>query len=101
MQCRHGKKSECTLPGYIRHPDTMFSDGPEVELVSILFFLMRNNFDSLLCFAEDIGYVQDSNGYFSNCHLCADIRKHLSNMGDFTELKPSYFYEAIDSDLQQ
>jgi len=75
----------------------MLNDGIEVQNNSVLFFLIKNDFSGLLNLAGDLGYVQAFEGYLSKCHLCADIRKHLSKVGDFPELQPAYFYEAIDA----
>jgi len=93
------------MPGYcggislgdVRELGTMLKDGIEVQNNSVLYFLMKNEFSGLLNLAEDLGYVQASEGYLSKCHLCADIRKHLSRSGDFPELQPTYFYDAIDA----
>ena len=41
------------------------------------------------------GYREDSEGYTSKCHLCVDIRKHLSVRDEFTELQPRQFYAVL------
>jgi hypothetical protein len=44
---------------------------------------------------EEYGYQELSEGYAGKCHLCVDVRKHLSEQGDFQELRPKEFYENI------
>jgi hypothetical protein len=44
---------------------------------------------------EDYGYRGLAEGYAGKCHLCVDVRKHLSEQGDFQELRPKEFYENI------
>ena len=51
----------------------------------------------LLEFAIQRDYVEVEKGYFSKCHLCLDIRKHLVEIDDFAELSPQEFYKQIDN----
>jgi hypothetical protein len=44
---------------------------------------------------EEYGYQELLEGYTGKCHLCVDVRKHLSEQGDFQELRPKEFYENI------
>ena len=44
---------------------------------------------------EEYGYQELPEGYAGKCHLCVDVRKHLSKQGDFQELRPKEFYENI------
>jgi len=44
---------------------------------------------------EEYGYQELAEGYAGKCHLCVDVRKHLSERGDFQELRPKEFYENI------
>jgi hypothetical protein len=44
---------------------------------------------------EDYSYQELPQGYAGKCHLCVDVRKHLSEQGDFQELRPKEFYENI------
>ena len=44
---------------------------------------------------QEYGYQELPEGYVGKCHLCVDVRKHLSGRGDFQELRPKEFYENI------
>jgi len=44
---------------------------------------------------REYGYEELPEGYAGECHLCVDVRRHLSRRGDFQELKPRQFYEMI------
>ena len=44
---------------------------------------------------EEYGYRELPEGYTGKCHLCVDVRKHLSEQGDLQELRPKEFYENI------
>jgi hypothetical protein len=44
---------------------------------------------------EEYGYQELPEGYAGKCHLCVDVRKHLSEQGDFQELRPKEFYENV------
>jgi len=62
--------------------------------------IIRSLLSSLGClymFAQkNYGYKEHASGYISKCHLCLDIRKHLSNISDdFKELKPKEFYHRL------
>jgi len=41
------------------------------------------------------GYKEEPRGYTSKCHLCVDVRKHLSTCDEFPELRPKQFYMAL------
>lgn len=42
---------------------------------------------------KEFGYKENSEGYISKCHLCFDVRKHVSQQTDeFKELRPREFY---------
>jgi len=46
--------------------------------------------------AEEYGYRELPGGYAGKCHLCVDVRRHLSRQeADFQELRPKRFYEMI------
>ena len=51
---------------------------------------------AFLRFAEERGYPVSSDGYISKCHLCLDIRKHLSARDEFEELAPKELYAHLD-----
>ena len=44
---------------------------------------------------EEYGYVPLEQGYVGKCHLCVDVRRHLSRLADFEELQPTKFYEMV------
>ena len=44
---------------------------------------------------EEYGYQDLPEGYAGKCHLCVGVRKHLSERGDFQEIRPKEFYENI------
>jgi hypothetical protein len=45
---------------------------------------------------EKFGYRELEDGYISKCHLCVDIRKHISEQTEeFKELKPREFYRSL------
>jgi hypothetical protein len=45
--------------------------------------------------SEQFGYLEIHDGYAGKCHLCVDIRKHLSSSGKFEELAPAEFYDHL------
>ena len=45
---------------------------------------------------EEFGYRESESGYISKCHLCVDIRRHISEETDeFKELRPKEFYRNL------
>ena len=42
---------------------------------------------------EQFGYVGLEEGYAGKCHLCVDVRRHLSGDDGFRELRPRGFYD--------
>ncbi len=42
---------------------------------------------------ERYAYQPLAGGYVGKCHLCVDVRRHLVETADFTELRPRGFYE--------
>jgi hypothetical protein len=46
---------------------------------------------------RQFGYSESKNGYTSKCHLCVDIRRHLTHQTDeFRELSPKEFYNQLE-----
>jgi hypothetical protein len=43
----------------------------------------------------DYDYQPLPEGYTGKCHLCVDVRRHLSKTDEFAELHPQQFYEHI------
>jgi hypothetical protein len=93
------------VPGYcggismgdVRCLDRLLEEGLPRDDYPILDRIARNDLEGLLCLAADYGYRENRQGYYSKCHLCVDIRKHLVQAGDFKELTPVEFYERVDS----
>ena len=75
--------------------EQILAQGIDLELLPVLAFLIKNDFPGLLDFAKQRGYKTRDQGYLSKCHLCVDIRTHLFQSGEFKELNPRGFYEAI------
>jgi hypothetical protein len=75
--------------------DKTLADGLDTVKNPILTYIVSNDFEGLLSFAADTGYIEDREGYLSKCHLCIDIRKHLAQRDDFTELRPVEFYNKL------
>lgn len=92
------------VPGYCggislgdcRDLDKLLRQGLAVEDYPILGFLIGENFKGLLHFARAFGFEERREGYLSKCHLCTDMRKHLSQRGEFKELEPREFYSHLD-----
>ncbi len=92
------------IPGYCggisfgdsRHLDELLMDGIDQTRVPVLNFLIDGDFKGLFEFSLSHGYREEHRGYFSKCHLCLDIRKHLSNNGNFEELRPEEFYHQLE-----
>jgi hypothetical protein len=91
------------LPGYCggislgdcRNLDELLNEGIDLQKHPILRFLAEQDFGGLLRFAGGFGYEEPGEGYVSKCHLCVDIRKHLSETGQFEELRPGEFYRRL------
>jgi len=48
---------------------------------------------------KEYGYRESKSGYISKCHLCVDIRRHISEETDeFKELRPKEFYRNLSND---
>jgi len=92
------------IPGYCggislgdcRELDMLLEEGLESDEYPILTFLVKDDFEGLLSFAKSYNYCVNDKGYFSRCHLCIDIRKHLSCVGEFKELQPAEFYLHLE-----
>ena len=63
--------------------DTLIHDGP---------------YDLYQLASHHYGYVPLNPGYAGKCHLCVDVRRHLTSQADFSdssELQPAHFYNSI------
>jgi hypothetical protein len=54
----------------------------------------------LLAYAHERDYREREGGYFSRCHLCTDLRRHLAEQGDFKELQPRKFYHHLQNRME-
>lgn len=82
--------------GDCRKLDELLKEGVDTEHYPVLGFLIEEDLKGLLEFARDFGYSKLQDGYFSKCHLCMDIRRHLALKGDFKELSPKEFYLHLE-----
>ena len=82
--------------GDCRKLDELLLQGVDTDAVPALRYLMDEDIEGLLRFARKLGYQEAEEGYFSKCHLCVDIRKHLALHGDFAELSPRQFYLRLN-----
>ena len=91
------------MPGYCggisfgkwKDLDTLTREGIDEKDKPVLAFLAQDDFYGLFAFAKEYGYKENSEGYYSKCHFCLDIRKFLVNAGDFKELRPIEFYNKL------
>ena len=75
--------------------DRLVKEGLDLENRPVLNYLVNEDMRGQFTFALDRGYREINECYVSKCHLCLDIRKHLSSRGDFEELRPRKFYEQL------
>lgn len=81
--------------GNCRELTTLLRNGIELDDFPVLGYVIQEDFKGLVIFAQQNGYQPDSDGYYSKCHLCVDIRKHLVQNGKFGELKPEQLYHYL------
>jgi len=62
----------------------------------IIEMLVTGGASALFEFAgRNHDYEELPDGYTSKCHLCVDVRKHLSTRDEFPELQPQQFYTEL------
>jgi hypothetical protein len=81
--------------GDSRWLDELLISGIELDELPVLKFLIENDMDGLVRFAGEYGYEVSEVGYYSKCHLCADLRKFLVEKDHFRELEPKAFYSNL------
>ena len=81
--------------GNARRLPVLLNEGINLDEYPVLKYIVDNSFAELLDFAKRRGYKERFIGYFSKCHLCADIRRHLAAGTDFAELDPGQFYQHL------
>jgi hypothetical protein len=92
------------VPGYCggislgdcRSLDRLLEEGVDTEEHPIIGFIAGGDFRGLVALARNRGYRESIEGYFSKCHLCTDMRRHLLGSGEFSELTPARFYDQLD-----
>jgi hypothetical protein len=82
--------------GDCRELDKLLKEGIDTEQYPILGYLIDNDLEGLSSFAKDYSFIESPDGYFSKCHLCMDIRKHLALKEGFRELRPREFYLHLE-----
>jgi hypothetical protein len=82
--------------GDVRRLDDLLQEGVDTDEQPVLGLLIDGDLAGLFRFAEDRGYAERPEGYFSRCHLCTDMRRHLAATGSFRELQPIEFYRHLD-----
>ncbi len=71
--------------------------GVDLEDRPILRFLASSLKDLYDFAVKEFGYRENPQGYISKCHLCVDIRRHISLQTDeFKELRPREFYYHLE-----
>lgn len=81
--------------GHWRDMERLTNEGIDLEEHPVLSFLIAEDVQGLLFFAQDFGYQESQDGYLSKCDLCLDLRKHLVSQQDFEELTPKEFYTQL------
>jgi len=82
--------------GDCRELDRLLEKGIDTEQYPVLGYLMDGNLHGLFILAQEMGYRESRDGYFSKCHVCMDIRKYLSQRKDYKELRPKEFYLHLE-----
>lgn len=82
--------------GDCRELDRLLKEGIDTEQYPVLGYLMDEDFEGLFALAEEMGYMESQYGYFSKCHLCMEIRRHLVSKDEFKELRPKEFYQHLE-----
>ena len=70
-----------------------FRAGRYPRLIEVL--IERGPYGLLELAQGEFDYQPLPEGYVGKCHLCVDLRRHLVEAGDFTELEPRSFYQHI------
>jgi hypothetical protein len=78
--------------GDCRKLDELLREGVDTARLPVLGLLMEEDLEGLLALAIERGYQESAAGFYSKCHLCMDLRKHLALTGNYPELSPREFY---------
>jgi hypothetical protein len=82
--------------GDCRDLESLLRRGVDLSERPVLGFIANDDFAGLFRFAQERDFQPQADGYFSKCHLCMDLRRHLAAHGDFVELSPREFYLHLD-----
>ncbi len=83
--------------GDCRKLDELLREGVDTARFPVLGLLMEEDLKGLLALARERGYQESAEGFYSKCHLCVDLRKHLALTGDYPESSPREFYLQLGS----
>jgi hypothetical protein len=83
--------------GDCRKLDELLREGVDTVRFPVLGLLMEEDLKGLLALSRERGYQESTEGFYSKCHLCMDLRKHLALTGDYPELRPREFYLRLES----
>jgi hypothetical protein len=75
--------------------DELIQEGIDTAARPVLGYLISEDVQGLLHFAQDHGYVEAPEGYLSKCDLCLDLRAYLAGQNGFAELAPLAFYDHL------
>lgn len=82
--------------GDARNLDSLIQGGVDLDDHPILNALIEDIENLYEIAVKDFGYRERGEGYISKCHLCLDIRKHITEATkEFNELKPLEFYRHL------
>ena len=83
--------------GDCRKLDELLRERVDTVHLPVLGLLMEEDMKGLFALARERGYQESAEGFYSKCHLCMDLRKHLALTGDYPELSPREFYLQLGS----
>ena len=77
--------------------DGLLKEGVDTERFPVLGLLMEEDLEGLFALARPRGYQESAEGFYSKCHLCMELRKHIALTADYPELSPREFYLQLVS----
>jgi hypothetical protein len=83
--------------GDCRKLDELLREGVDTARFPVLRLLMDEDLEGLFALAKEREYQESAEGFYSKCHLCMELRKHLALTGDYPELSPREFYLQLVS----
>ena len=83
--------------GDCRKLDELLTEGVDTVRFPVLGLLTEEDLEGLLALTRERGYQESAEGFYSKCHLCMDLRRHLALTGDYLELSPPEFYLQFGS----